>query len=147
MSGSSGVDILYLLCAVQGVFVVALLWARRQNQIANRILGFAILGIAASAAYTLYLRSGLFRSEPGWLFLIEPLNALYGPLFYLYARALTVELKASRRLALHFAPFVLFTLFALPRILLPGPEKLELFLQRPPRAPPRSARRWKSAWT
>jgi AraC-like DNA-binding protein len=120
------VDAVYLLCAAQGLLVFALLWARRQNRTANRLLGLAILAIAVSSVYVLYLRTGFFERHPRWLFAIDTLPALYGPLFYLYTRALSGQPVA--RPAPHFIPFALYTLVELPRLFMGPDAKLETFL-------------------
>lgn len=105
---------------------MAVLWARRQNRSANRLLALAILAITVSSAYVLYLRTGFYERYPRWLFVIETLPALYGPAFYLYARALTGA--ASPRPWLHFVPFGLYTLVELPRLLMGPEDKLQTFL-------------------
>ncbi|WP_437999958.1 helix-turn-helix domain-containing protein [Sorangium sp. So ce185] len=123
---SSWFDVVYLLGTAQGLLTFALLWARRQNRTANRILAFPIAAISASCAYVLYLRSGAFRSDPRWLLAIDTLPALYGPLFYLYALALTSRPRRWGPRLLHLVPFALYTLYDIPRFLLPGEEKLAL---------------------
>jgi AraC-like DNA-binding protein len=122
----NAVDAVYLVCAAQGLLVLAVLWARRQNRSANRLLALAILAISVSSAYVLYLRTGFYERHPRWLFVIDTLPALYGPAFYLYARALTGA--ASPRPWLHFVPFGLYTLVELPRLLMGPEDKLQTFL-------------------
>jgi AraC-like DNA-binding protein len=122
----NAVDAVYLLCAAQGLLVFAVLWSRRQNRSANRLLGLAILAIAVSSAYVLYLRTGFYERHPRWLFVIDTLPVLYGPAFFLYACALTGQ--PSRRPWLHFIPFGLYTLVELPRLLMAPEDKLQTFL-------------------
>ena len=122
----NAVDAVYLVCAAQGLLVLAVLWARRQNRSANRLLGLAILAIAISSAYVLYLRTGFYERHPRWLFVIDTLAALYGPALYLYARALTGV--PAPRPWLHFIPFGLYTLVELPRVLMDPADKLQTFL-------------------
>lgn|GEM_PF-3873784 len=122
----NAVDAVYLVCAAQGLLVLAVLWARRQNRSANRLLALAVLAITVSSAYVLYLRTGFYERHPRWLFVIDTLPALYGPAFYLYARALTGV--ASPRPWLHFVPFGLYTLVELPRLLMGPEDKLQTFL-------------------
>ena len=121
------IDAVYLLSAAQGLLVFAVLWARRQNRDANRLLALAILAIAVSSAYVLYLRTGLYQEHPRWLFAIDTLPALYGPLFYLYARALTGTTLRSRPAGLHFVAFAVYTVCELPRLLMAPDEKLQTF--------------------
>ena len=122
----NAVDAVYLVCAAQGLLVFAVLWARRQNRSANRLLGLAVLAISVSSAYVLYLRTGFYERHPRWLFVIDTLPALYGPAFYLYARTLTGA--ASPRPWLHFVPFGLYTLVELPRFMMGPEDKLQTFL-------------------
>lgn len=126
MESVNAVDAVYLLCAVQGLLVFAVLLARRQNRSANRLLALAILAITVSSAYVLYLRTGFYERHPRWLFVIDTLPALYGPAFYLYARALTGG--PAPRPWLHFIPFGLYTLVELPRLLMAPEDKLQTFL-------------------
>ena len=122
----NAVDAVYLVCAAQGLLVLAALLVRRQNRSANRLLALAILAISISSAYVLYLRTGFYERHPRWLFVIETLPALYGPAFYLYARALTGV--PSPRPWLHFIPFGFYTLVELPRLLMDPQDKLQTFL-------------------
>lgn len=121
-------DVVYLLCAAQGLLMFAVLWSRRQNQLANRLLAAAIVTIAISCVYVLYAHSDLPRTHPRWLFAIDTLPALYGPLFYLYARALTGQISSGKRESIHVLPFVLFTLWDSPRLFRAPELKLEAYL-------------------
>src|SRR5215475_11566056 len=113
------VQIVYIACAAQAIFVFLLLWTRSKNVAANRILAAPIIVIGVSSLYTLYIRSGSFREHPEWLFAIDTFPALYGPLFYLYARALLRRDVRARTAWIHFVPFVAYTLYDIPRFLLP----------------------------
>ncbi|AUX47748.1 uncharacterized protein SOCE26_092720 [Sorangium cellulosum] len=126
---SSWFDVVYLLATAQGLLTCILLWVRRQNRTANRILAFPIAAISVSCVYMLYVRSGAFRSDPRWLLSIDTLPALYGPLFYLHALALTSRPKRWGLQLLHFIPFTLYTLYDIPRFLLTGEEKLALAMR------------------
>ncbi|WP_437302284.1 helix-turn-helix domain-containing protein [Sorangium sp. So ce388] len=126
---SSWFDVMYVLVAAQGLLTCVLLWVRRQNRTANRILAFPIAAITVSSLYVLYVRSGAFQSDPRWLLSIDTLPALYGPLFYLHALALTSRPKRWRLQLLHLVPFVLYTVYDIPRFLLPGEEKLALAMR------------------
>lgn len=116
--------VIYAVFAVQALFGIALLLRRSQNAQPNRILA-GILGLfALSAAYMLYLATELYREDPRWLFAIDSLPALYGPLFYLYTRSLLRrDLRLARALP-HFVLFVVSTAVWSPRIFLSGAEKL-----------------------
>lgn len=122
----NAVDAVYWVCAAQGLLVLAVLLARRQNRSANRLLALAILAVSISSVYVLYLRTGFYERHPRWLFVIDTLPALYGPAFYLYARALTGS--PSTRPWLHFLPFGFYTLIELPRLVMGSEDKLQTFL-------------------
>ncbi|HTV23925.1 MAG TPA: helix-turn-helix domain-containing protein [Polyangiaceae bacterium] len=122
---STGVLLIYAAVITQACFVVVLLVTRPRERTANRLLAAPIFLVGVSALYTLYVRAGWYAAYPGWLLSIDTLPALYGPLFYLYARAASGA-GLGRRPWLHAAPFVAYSLFDLPRFLLPGPDKLTL---------------------
>ncbi|WP_438003066.1 helix-turn-helix domain-containing protein [Sorangium sp. So ce321] len=126
---SSWFDVMYVLVVAQGLLTCILLWVRRQNRTANRILAFPIAAITVSSLYVLYVRSGAFQSDPRWLLSIDTLPALYGPLFYLHALALTSRPKRWGLQLFHLVPFVLYTVHDIPRFLLPGEEKLALAMR------------------
>ncbi|XXY50851.1 helix-turn-helix domain-containing protein [Sorangium sp. So ce269] len=126
---SSWFDVMYVLVAAQGLLTCILLWVRRQNRTANRILAFPIAAITVSSLYVLYVRSGAFQRDPRWLLSIDTLPALYGPLFYLHALALTSRPQRWGLQLLHLVPFVLYTTYDIPRFLLPGEEKLALAMR------------------
>jgi AraC-like DNA-binding protein len=127
---------MYTLCAAQAVFVFLLLWTRRQNVLSNRLLAAAIVVVGVSAFYTVYARAGWYTEYPGWLFAIDTLPALYGPIFYLYARALLRQDVVLERAWPHFVPFVAYTLWHLPWLLASGRDKLAIITHREPIAAP-----------
>src|ERR1041384_630657 len=124
---SSGALLIYAAVITQAFFVVALLVTRPRERTANRLLAAPIFLVGVSSLHMLYLRAGWYAAHPGWLLSIDTLPALYGPLFYLYARAAS-GLGLGARPWLHGLPFVAYSLYDLPRFLLPGPEKLSLAL-------------------
>ncbi len=127
MKLESFADFVYLLLAAQGVFVVALLWTRRSNRVANRILAVPIAALSVSSYYTLYFRAGPLTAERAqWLFLIDSFQTLFGPAFYVYAVVLTRRPHQLRRLAIHTLPFVAHTLYLMPRLLMSGEDKRAL---------------------
>lgn len=121
-------DILILLCAVQGAALAAALAARRTDRLANRLLA-ALIG-----AVSLMLLGGgvemrfAFSGHPHLLALANPLPFLFGPLLYLYVTALTRP--ASRfeaRWLVHGLPFAADLLYHLQGFYLKsGAEKLAL---------------------
>ncbi|MEM6326636.1 MAG: helix-turn-helix transcriptional regulator [Bacteroidota bacterium] len=120
-------EILYLLGAVQGLFLAAVLASRHRNALPNRLLAGLMLLFSVDLAMAVYHASGASRHTPSLIGLDLASAFLYGPLLYLYARALIQEQPVlSRQDGWHFLPFVLLALFFLPFVLQPGDEKLAL---------------------
>ncbi|HET9385483.1 MAG TPA: helix-turn-helix transcriptional regulator [Gemmatimonadales bacterium] len=117
--------IVILLGAVQGLFLTGVLAARKRNRTANRILAVAMI------AFTLYLLSSVYHAAhledmfPHFFGVAHPLPLAFGPLVYLYTVSVS---DRSRRVtwrdALHFIPFVLAIVTALPIYLMSGPDKI-----------------------
>lgn len=118
-----------LLGAAQGFFLALLLFERKRNQTANRMLDFLV------AFYSVYLLGVAFYwmnyqlSFPQLIGVTEGLPYLFGPLHYLYARLLNSPgRRLEKRDWLHFLPFVIFKAYMLPFLLSSAPEKLR-FMQ------------------
>lgn len=117
--------VVILLGAVQGLFLTGVLAARKRNRTANRILAVAMI------AFTLYLLTSVYHAArledafPHFIGVAHPLPLAFGPLIYLYAVSVS---DRSRRLSrwdmLHFVPFALAIITALPFYLMSGPEKV-----------------------
>ena len=124
---SSGMEVIYLLGAAQGLFLAAVLASRSRNALPNRLLAALVLVFSLELAMAVYHVSELSTTWPALIGLDLPIAFLYGPLLYLYVRTLTAERPALRGTDLeHALPFVALTLFLLPFFLLPGTEKLAL---------------------
>lgn len=113
--------IVYAIGAAQAVLLALALWRRAENPQANRMLAawLAIVGLdlAIKALYLAAPGPGLFRAY-GFVALF-PL--LYGSLFYLYVRALTMARGFALRDVVHLAGFVLIAAVTAP-VFLMGPE-------------------------
>ena len=103
----------FLMGAVQGVFLAAIL-AGRRKMLPDRLLGAAMLVFSMDLAAAVYHAAGYDRLYPQFIGLDFPISLLYGPLFYLYAQTL-LERRPSLTWAdsPHFVPFVLLLLFLL----------------------------------
>ena len=122
-----------LLGAVQGVFLALMLATQRRNRIANRLLAVAMLVFSVSLASNVYYAAGLERAFPHFFGVSYALPLLYGPLIYLYAVSAADRTRPFRwRDAVHFVPFVVVIILALPIYLMSGLEKIEFYhgLQR-----------------
>ena len=111
--------------AVQGVFLATLLFTRRQNKLANRLLGVLVLLLSVQTVLVAYDTRDFFLAFPhlskvGWL-----LPSLFGPLIYLFTAKLTSERPRWRKKDfLHLVPFALCLLYLLPYFLQPAAVKV-----------------------
>lgn len=123
-------QIIALVGAIQGFFLVAVLFTKRRNRSASRLLGAAMLSFTIYLATGVYHAAGLERAFPHFIGVAYPLLFLFGPLVYLYAVAAADSTRrVTRRDIVHFVPFIVVVLIALPIYLSSGPEKLA-FLDR-----------------
>ena len=124
---SSGIEVLFLLGAAQGLFLAAVLASRHRNALPNRLLAALVLVFSLDLAMAVYHASAVSTRWPALVGLDLPIAFLYGPLLYLYVRTLTSPRPVLHPRDLgHFVPFVGLLLFLLPFFLLPGTEKLAL---------------------
>ncbi|MBS2016340.1 MAG: AraC family transcriptional regulator [Deltaproteobacteria bacterium] len=122
------VSTMILLGALQGAVLALVLWARRANRLANRILAALVLVVAMMLLSRFVEQRWAFDGHPHLLGLAAPLPFLTSPLLYLYAVSLTrpVTTPDARWLA-HGLPCVAFVLYMLQVFYLKtGPEKLAL---------------------
>jgi AraC-like DNA-binding protein len=120
---------LLLLGAAQGLFLAIVLATRQTNHVANRLLAAAML------AFSIYIFQGVYYARewyvafPHLIELAPPLIYFFGPVFFLYAKALTVkDFRFNRTTLLHFVPSLLVALYYLPIYLRDGAWKIH-FLQ------------------
>jgi AraC-like DNA-binding protein len=113
-----------LLGVLQGAVLAPVLWARRANRLANRILATLV------GAVTLMLLLGDlegrygFQGHPHLLGLTAPFPFLFGPLLYLYAIALTRPVvRFEPRWLMHGLPFAADALFMAQVFYLKGGEE------------------------
>ena len=122
-----GMTVLFLLGAVQGVFLAAVLLGRPGATWPARLLAAFVLVFSVDLGMAVYHASGVSLRHPALIGLDLPIALLYGPLLYLYVRTLTASRPGLRRGDLwHAVPFLALAAFLLPVLLRPGPEKLAL---------------------
>lgn len=99
------ISVIYLLCAGQGLLLVAVLAGRKDNYLSNRVLAI-LLGLFSLHLINLSLRE-LGVSEP--LLYTRAFSFIYGPLLYLYVMTLTTRIGEDYRPVqlLHFTPFLI----------------------------------------
>lgn len=122
--------LILVLGAVQGVFLALLLFGRRDNKRANRLLGLLIISYTAFIVEQSLQGTQISRDLPHLIGLTSGFVFLIGPLHYIYARSLiSPEKHLEKRDLLHAIPFVFFYLFFLvPFYLQSGSFKIE-FMQ------------------
>jgi AraC-like DNA-binding protein len=117
-----------LLGALQGLFLAAALVLRRSNRAANRLLAAAMLAFSIALASNVYHAIGLESRFPHFFGVAFPMAFLFGPLIYLYAAfAADRSRRFTRMDALHFLPFLLVAVAALPVYLSSAAEKLAFY--------------------
>ena len=138
----NGFVIVFVLGAVQGVFLAVVLASRRRNRLSNRLLAVAMLVFSLDLAMAVYHGGGYDAVWPALIGLDAPAGFLYGPLFSLYARTVSEGAVSLRRRDLwHFIPFALFLAYLLPFLLQSGPDKLSM-LRDPSLSPSLQALSW-----
>ena len=117
--------ILFLLGAVQGVFLAAVLSGRKHNALANRLLAALMLVFSLDLAAAVYHASGFYQQVPHFIGIDYPLAFLYGPLLLLYVTVLSTSAgRLKRSDGWHFVPFLLLVLYLVPFYAQSGAYKL-----------------------
>ncbi len=101
--------IIHSFGALFGLFLSVVIFFKRENSYANRLLSLTILVLST-------ILWGLFFKEKGTVtffrYLVGPLTYLYWPLFYLYVSVTTRTLnRIGKRDFIHFIPAVLALLY------------------------------------
>ena len=109
-----------LLGAAHGVFLaLALVNTRRGNVVAHRLLALLTLTFAADLGVDFLLRSRYLLIMPKLVYIEIVTSFIYGPLTYLYVKALTSRSRFQFTHATwaHFIPFVVGILLLIPFML------------------------------
>jgi AraC-like DNA-binding protein len=124
-SNTSWISTLDMLAAAQGIFLAVLLVGRGVNQVANRYLSLLMVVFSVDLLSAAYFLEGLDATWPHLIGIDVSIGVLYGPLLYLYARALTESRRSyNLRDFKHFIPFVFVSAILLPFYLQTGDAKL-----------------------
>ncbi len=116
----------FLLAIGQAGFLVMALLAGRQPELrtANRLLSALLLACAAVIFHAWLGIKDLYAAWPHSANAVATLGLLFGPLLYLYLRALLFDQPLGRRAPVHVLPFAVATLALLPFYLQSGAAKL-----------------------
>ena len=138
MESAELINTLLLLGTGQGLFLTVVLATKQTNTTANKVLAVAMLAFSVSIFQRVYYARAYYYDFPHFIGVSVPLVFVFGPILYLYARAVSTGGQSFRKASLlHFVPFLLVTLRLLPFYLQDGAAKLaflqDLFQNGPPR--------------
>lgn len=115
------------LGALQGLLLAGVLFSRRSQRIANRLLGALMLTFTLYLVADVYYAAGLIREYPHFFGVSYPVPWLFGPLVYLYTVAASdSDWRLRPRDVLHFAPPVAVVVATLPIYMMSGAGKIAL---------------------
>jgi len=113
------------LAIVQGILLSLLLYLKKENRHANRVLSVAILILSLDILCIYLSQMRIYEKYPFLFGFNVGYPFIYGPIFYIYTLLVTRrEGKFKPKLLLHFIPFVVVYLYASPFYLLSHDEKL-----------------------
>lgn len=116
--------VLTLLGVGQAAFLIMLLLSFKQrDMLPNILLAFLLFDFSIGLLGTTLGTSGYYERWPHLIRIGEPVVFMYGPLLYLYVRAL-VGKKWRIKDYFHFFPFVLTVILLIPFFLKTGAEKI-----------------------
>jgi AraC-like DNA-binding protein len=115
----------FLLAAGQGILLTIVLFTRKENHTANRILAVATLCLSIDLVIAVYYSKGWYRLSPHWMGISYPFPTMYGPLFYLYAALVSKKINRFRKVDwLHFIPVSIVYISCFHVFLFSGEEKI-----------------------
>ncbi len=113
------------LAVVQGFLLSLLLFLKKQNRHANRVLAVAILCLSLDILSIYFTEIKLYDKYPFVFGFSTGYPFIYGPIFYIYTLLVTKkEVKFKPQLLIHFIPFVLVYLYVSPFYFLSHGEKI-----------------------
>ena len=113
------------LAIVQGILLSLLLYFKKENRHANRVLSVAILCLSLGILSFYFTETKVYEIFPFVFGFDIGYPFIYGPIFYIYTLLVTKkEVKFKPKLLLHFIPFVVVYLYVSPFYLLSHEEKL-----------------------
>ncbi len=116
---------IYLFAAIQGILLTLLLFVKKQNKHANRVLSVAIFFLSLDLVNAYLMTIKFYESYPFAFGATVAFPFIYGPIFYLYTLLLLGKVeKFKLRHIFHFLPFILFHLYLSPFYFLNHTEKL-----------------------
>ena len=118
-------EIVFLLAAIQGAMLSFLLFLKKTNRHANRVLSVAIISLSLDLLYNYSFLTELYKTYPVIFGATFAFPFIYGPIFYIYTKIVTgVETQFRMKQLIHFIPFIIVHLYVSPYYLLSHQEKL-----------------------
>jgi len=113
---------LFLIGIAQGLFLISLIAYRgSRNPLASRLIIIMLLIMILTHLGYLVIRTDLRYDVPQFFGIPMGMMFLFGPLFYLYSKAvIDSSFHWERKYWLHFVPYFLQLLFNLPFLTTPG---------------------------
>ena len=97
----------FLVGAVQGLFLSLFIFRKKENHSANLLLAFLIFAFSLDLSNSFLMASKLYINFPHLLGITIGFPYLYGPLIYLYIKIIGSEKKEfKKQYWLHFIPFL-----------------------------------------
>lgn len=106
MNYNTLVEYILILGTAQGIFLSLILFTKKENPVANKLLGAAILAYALDIVNTLFVYNGFYESNPYFMGMISGMPFLYAPSIYLYSRTIGEKSTSfDKKNFFHFIPF------------------------------------------
>ncbi len=123
-------SLLMFLGVVQALLLsFVFIFKMKNNLISNRLLGLGIFAQCLTYIEILLCYSGYVVYAIHLVDVSEPCNFLFGPIIFLYTRAiLTPGFKFKKTRLLHFLPFIFYVLYSIPFYILPPEVKYNAFI-------------------
>lgn len=113
------------LAIVQGILLSLLLFLKKENRHANRVLSVATLCLSLGILNIYFTEMKVYEKYPYIFGFDVGYPFIYGPIFYIYTLLVTKnEEKFKPKQLLHFIPFLVVYLYVSPYYLLSHEEKL-----------------------
>jgi AraC-like DNA-binding protein len=98
----------FLLGAVQGLFLSLFIFRKKENHSANLLLAFLIFAFSLDLGHAFIVASKLYIYAPHLLGITIGFPYLYGPLIYIYVKIIGSENKEfKKKYWLHFIPYLI----------------------------------------
>ncbi|MDX2247926.1 MAG: hypothetical protein SF052_14165 [Bacteroidia bacterium] len=118
----------YFTGIVLSVFLCFLLLLKKEKNAADKIFGGWLAIIALHLLFFYFDQAGVYLTHPHLLGMVFPLPLLHGVFLYFYVSAVVEEKQRSfPQKLLHFIPFFLIILLAIPFYSLSGEDKRTVF--------------------